>query len=191
MARQTPQTLLRPLSETPLQSHLGRGLHTLGLLGWLLPQTGKADVYVTTFSTSEEFLSGFHHLRRKGLVRHATLVADLKASRKTVSLAAMMERAFDHVFLAENHSKLVLVRNADWRVWAVSSQNQTYGGRNECTVIGTSPDVFQQLDHALARMVGESVEMNGLFPRTTHEDRAAVAHADTCDGDCRPFGYEW
>lgn len=167
MARQTPQTLLLPLSEAPLQSHLGRGLHTLGLLGWNLPQTGEANVYVTTFSTSEEFLSGFHNLRKKGFINHATLVADLKASRKTVALAPMMERAFDSVYLAENHSKIVLVCNPDWHVWAVSSQNQTYGGRNECTVVGTEEAVFNSLLASLAHITAESVEINGLFNRPT------------------------
>ena len=41
---------LKPLSNTPLQVYLGTGIHTLGLLGWILKQVGRADVYVTTFS---------------------------------------------------------------------------------------------------------------------------------------------
>ena len=55
----SPSEFLRPLATHQLQSHLGRGLHTLGLLGWVLQQTGPADVYVSTFSTSDAFLRGF------------------------------------------------------------------------------------------------------------------------------------
>lgn len=31
------QQLLKPLSDCPVQSYLGTGIHTLGLLGWILP----------------------------------------------------------------------------------------------------------------------------------------------------------
>lgn len=45
MARgRSVDTLLRPLKAAPTQYYLGTGLHTLGLLGWILQQTGKADV---------------------------------------------------------------------------------------------------------------------------------------------------
>lgn len=59
----------RPLSDASTQYYLGTGLHTLGLLGWILKQTGRADVYVSTFSTSDAFLSGFLRLRRKNLIK--------------------------------------------------------------------------------------------------------------------------
>ena len=80
-----------PLSDAHTQYHLGTGLHTLGLLGWILKQTGRADVYVSTFSTSDAFLSGFLRLRRRNLINNATLVADLKAARKTVQLYRLMQ----------------------------------------------------------------------------------------------------
>jgi len=57
--------LLRPLERCSLQSYLGTGLHTLGLLSWIIGQTGPADVYVTTFSTSDAFLRGFLNLKKK------------------------------------------------------------------------------------------------------------------------------
>ena len=85
---------LKPLNSTALQCYLGTGIHTLGLLGWILEQTGRADVYVSTFSTSEEFLNGFLNLRKKGLIRRAVMVADLKASKKTVKLNQLMSYCF-------------------------------------------------------------------------------------------------
>ena len=50
-------TILQPLNKCVSQCYLGTGLHTLGLLNWILQQTGRADVYVSTFSTSEAFLN--------------------------------------------------------------------------------------------------------------------------------------
>ena len=84
----SPSEFLRPMATNPLQSHLGRGLHTLGLLGWILEQTGPADVYVSTFSTSDAFLRGFYNLKKKDMVLKSVLLADLKASKKTRPLFA-------------------------------------------------------------------------------------------------------
>ena len=95
--------ILQPLSRCGLQSYLGKGLHTLGLLGWILEQTGRADIYVSTFSTSDAFLRGFYNLRQKNLIGHSVLLADLKASRKTVKLYREMQSCFDRVYLSMNH----------------------------------------------------------------------------------------
>ena len=46
-----------------------------------------------------------------------------------------MTEAFDEVHLTLNHSKVMLVANAQWLVSVITSQNQTYGDRAECTFI--------------------------------------------------------
>ena len=146
MSRGKPiATILKPLASNPFQCYLGTGLHTLGLLGWILEQTGRADVWVSTYSTSDAFLSGFARLRRKQLIDESALVADLKASQKTVKLYKLMQNCFDRVYLAMNHSKIVLVQNDRWTVSVISSQNQTYGDRAECTMVTTSQQAFLEL----------------------------------------------
>ena len=162
------QTTLKPLDKCPFQAYLGVGIHTLGLLGWILQQVGRADVYISTFSTSEEFLSGFYNLRKKGFLGHTVLLADLKACRKTVKLNSLMQNCFDTVFLGQNHSKVVLVRTeAGKTVSVISSQNQTYGGRAECTMITTSQETFYELYCGFKNVVDNSVLLNGLFTGTT------------------------
>jgi hypothetical protein len=179
----------RPLSDVPTQYHLGTGLHTLGLLRWILKQTGRADVYVSTFSTSDAFLCGFLRLRRRKLIANATLVADLKAARKTVQLYRLMQSCFDHVHMAQNHSKIVLVKNENYQVAVISSQNQTYGDRAECTMITTDLKAYYSLLAGLRDIVDKSLELNGLFQRLTDKDRKLCAGDDDPDGDIRPFGY--
>lgn len=178
-----------PLSDASTQYHLGTGLHTLGLLSWILKQTGRADVYVSTFSTSDAFLSGFLRLRRRKLIAHATLVADLKAARKTVQLYRLMQSCFDHVHLAQNHSKIVLVKSPDYTVSVISSQNQTYGDRAECTMITTDSFAYYSLLSGLRDIVDKSLELNGLFNRLALRDRGSCQGDDDSAGDIRPFGY--
>lgn len=139
------------LLSTPLQAndshlHLGHGLHTLGLLRWVLEQTGPADVSMTTFSTSEEFLCGFHRLRRNGLVKHAILVADVKAARKTVHLDTLVRNCFDELFLLPNHSKILIVKSRVLDVVVLTSQNHTYGDRAEQTFISTDPKLMHDAE---------------------------------------------
>ena len=181
--------LLSPLSKCPLQSFLGKGLHTLGLLDWILKQTGRADVYVSTFSTSDAFLRGFYNLRKKDLIGHSVLLADLKASYKTVKLYREMQCCFDSVYLSMNHSKVVLVQNDSHLVTVISSQNQTYGDRAECTIITTDQEVFLQQYSGFKDLVDEnSIQLNGLFNGHARKDQGTGEQTDACFGDWRPFG---
>ena len=150
--------------------YLGTGVHTLGLLAWILEQTGRANVLVTTFSTSEEFLSGFYNLRKKGLIFKATMLADLKASKKTVKLEPLMRKCFDEVYLASNHSKILIVTGAKNVVSVVSSQNNTYGGRAECTFITTDTKFSSDLGEQTWKLIDQSVKIDGIHERTTAED---------------------
>ena len=154
---------LKPLLQNSLQTYLGTGLHTLGLLGWILEQAGPSDVIVSTFSTSEEFLSGFYNLQKKGYINHSVLLADHKASRKTMKLKALMANCFDDVYLGENHSKIVLVTNGHIQVSVVTSQNQTYGGRAECTMITTISEVYSNLFSDFQKIIEQSILLNELF----------------------------
>lgn len=183
--------ILKPLARCPLQSYLGKGVHTLGLLGWILEQTGRADVYVSTFSTSDAFLRGFYNLRKKGLVGHSVLLADLKASKKTVKLYREMQACFDSVYLSMNHSKVVLVQNESHLVTVISSQNQTYGDRAECTIVTTNQEVFLQQYSGFKDLVdGNSIQLNGLFRGLAGKDQGTGGQVDSYYGDWRPFGAE-
>ena len=82
--------LLKPISDMPLQAYLDNRLQLFDVLEFILLQTGPAKVYVSTFSTSEEFLRRLFSLRKRELILHAVLMADLKAAKKTVNLSTFM-----------------------------------------------------------------------------------------------------
>lgn len=148
--------ILQPVRTMPIQAYFGHGLHTLGLLAWLLPQTGAADVWVSSYSTSEPFLNGFVLQKRRSMVKESVLLLDQRAARKTLRLEMLMTNAFDHVFLGQNHSKLLLVKSHDMKVSVVTSQNQTYGDRAESTIITTDGAVFDVLMSQFVNMCGSA-----------------------------------
>ena len=187
-------SLLRPVPEKPIQAYFGQGLHTLGLLGWLLPQMGQSDVWVSSYSTSEAFLSGFFLLRQKNLVRHSAILLDQRAARKTLHLEQLLDAAFEHVFLGQNHSKLLLLNNAKGEfVSVVTSQNQTYGARAESTIVSTDREVFDVLMEQFVDICGNGAAeldiKNGKGIIT--ENRGAGASAVDTFANWRPFGTEW
>lgn len=185
--------ILQPLAEKPIQAFFGQGLHTLGLLHWILAQTGRATVFVSSYSTSEPFLNGFFLLRKKEKVEKALLLLDQRAARKTLQLEHLMTGAFDHVFLGQNHSKVLLIHNSNWYVSVVTSQNQTYGDRAESTIITTDHGVFEQLMKQLEdSIVNGSVEIDvrngtGII---TESGETGTSAADP-PADWQPFGIEW
>lgn len=181
--------IFRPLAKNPLQSYLGKGVHTLGLLRWILDQTGQADIYLSTYSTSDAFLRGFYNLKKKGLVGHAFMLADLKASKKTVKLYREMQNCFNSVYLTTNHSKVVLVQNDSHLVTVISSQNQTYGDRAECTIITTNQEVFLQQFEGFKHLVEDkSIQLNGLFEGLAGKDPGFCKETDSYFGNGSPSG---
>ena len=125
--------------------------------------SNEPKVYVSTFSTSEEFLRRLFSLRKRELILHAVLMADLKAAKKTVNLSTFMGVVFDDVYLTENHSKVLLVENDKWMVTVVTSQNQTRGNRTECSIITTQPDIFITLRDQFSDIINtRSLHLHGI-----------------------------
>lgn len=182
--------LLKPIDEVKTQAYFGRHLHTLGLIKWILQQIGPSNVWVSSYSTSEEFLRGFRLMRASGSILSAKMLLDVKASKKTVQLWHMMSQCFDEVFLGENHSKVTLFCNDHHFVSVVTSQNQTYGSRDESTIITSEPQVFNDLLSGYDnRCNNQSLKINGDYSGITRKSTVLGRDFDPDIGDVRPFGY--
>lgn len=156
--------IIRPLSDAPLQAYLDNRVQLFDIIEKVLSETGPAKICISTFSTSEEFLRRIFRLRKRGLLTKAIMLTDLKASRKTVNLYSFISNVFDEVFLAENHSKVILIQNARWMVSICTSQNQTRGNRTESGMITTDPRIFLDLQRQFSDIVNtKAIQLNGLF----------------------------
>lgn len=160
--------ILQPLSDAPLQAYLDSRVQLFDIIEYILSQTGPAAICISTFSTSEEFLRRIFRLRQKRQLTSAVMLADLKASRKTVNLYRFISNVFDDVYLAENHSKVILIRNEKWYVSICTSQNQTRGNRTESGMISTSPEIYFNLQRQFADIVNNhAILLDGLFNSAT------------------------
>lgn len=166
------RNLVKPLSSTPIQAYMDNKVQLFDIIEGVLRQTGAADVYISTFSTSEEFLRRIYHLKQKGFIKSATMLADLKASRKTVNLYTFISNVFDEIYLSENHSKIILIQNDRWMVSISTSQNQTRGNRIESGIITTDHSIFLDLKNQFSDIVNnKSIQLNGLFNDTNRANK--------------------
>lgn len=139
------EKIFRPLCEASLQSALSNEVQIADILEWVLEQVGKAEVWQTSFSISEEFLRRLYFITRDGSASAIHLVLDFKATNKTLSLWTFIEQVISTTHLADNHSKVLLIKSEDGdKVSIITSQNLTRGNRNESYIITTDEAVFDK-----------------------------------------------
>ena len=144
---------LKRLDEIAFQPFFSSGMQIHQILDWAVQQTGPVHLLNTTFSVSEEFLRAVFRLKSKGLILSSKEVADLKSAAKTQKINDLLRGVFDVVYLAENHSKVVLLNNDTWYVTIITSQNQTRGNRNEAGMISTDKTIFDAMKKEIVNMI--------------------------------------
>lgn len=156
---------LKPLADNPLQSWITNRLQVADVLEWCLAQMGRSEVWQTSFSISEEFLRRLYFIKKSHAVSEITLVLDHKATNKTLKLWAFLAQVFDKTYLADNHSKVILIRSERGEVCSIiTSQNLTRGNRMESAIVATDKQVFATLHNQLQDIINEeSVSLNELF----------------------------
>ena len=163
--------ILRPLSDTPHQAYLSNALQVADVLEWILSQVGKAVVWQTSFSISEEFLRRLFFIEKGGKVAEFNLVLDHKATNKTLKLWSFISQTMKRTYLADNHSKILLVQAESGEVVSVvTSQNLTRGNRHESTFISTDKTIFATLHAQVTDLIrNHSVPLNDLFQQRLTE----------------------
>lgn len=158
-------SILRPLRDAPNQAYLSNAVQVADILEWILQQVGVAEVWQTSFSISEEFLRRLFFICKANKVSRINLVLDHKATNKTLKLWAFITQVIERTFLADNHSKILLVKGDNGTVVSVvTSQNLTRGNRAESAFISTDPEIFAGLFAQVNDLItNHSVPLNDLF----------------------------
>lgn len=187
---QSEKWQLRPLNEYPIQAYIGKHLRAIGICKQVIAQIGACHVWVSSYSTSEDFLRGFRLLRQRGEVFSARLIIDTRAAVKISNLSTLAKSAFDLVFLGMNHSKVMLFENDRYRVAVQTSMNQTYGSRAESTVFFCDDSVFAEMKLGMESLAKQAMEY-GIHTGTDCKDRGTGGGLEPDPGHFRHFGAEW
>ena len=156
----------------PSQAYLSNAIQVADILEWILSQVGIAEVWQTSFSISEEFLRRLFFICKANKVSRINLVLDHKATNKTLKLWAFITQVIERTYLADNHSKILLVKSESGdTVSVVTSQNLTRGNRAESAFISTDPEIFAGLFAQVNDLItNHSVPLHDLFRDRVNAD---------------------
>ena len=114
--------------------------------------------------------------KKSGRISSITVLLDRKATQKTINLWQFIKEVVQDAYIADNHSKILLVKsNAGDNVSVVTSQNLTRGNRYESAIISTDADVFDTLMMQMRELITyHSIPFYELYQR--------AIGADTKDG---------
>lgn len=148
-----------------MQVYLSNAVQVADVLEWILNQVGVAEVWQTSFSISEEFLRRLFFISKSKRVSRINLVLDYKATNKTLKLWAFITQVIERTYLADNHSKILLVKSeCGDTVSVITSQNLTRGNRYESAFISTDPEIFAGLYARVDDLItNHSVPLHELF----------------------------
>lgn len=195
-------SILRPLSETVSQAYISNALQVADVLEWIIQQRsclggmclhsrdidqatagGRQPLTVrqSTFSISEEFLRRMYFIKKKYPARFIVVI-DRKALMKTVQLWRFIDRVYDEVYIADNHSKILLVSCGDADshstaagVAMVTSQNLTRGNRAESSVISSDSGIYGRLLDDFNNIIkNHSAPMHELLPTSVNRMSSAT-----------------
>ena len=145
--------MLKPLASHPTQCYLTNVLQVADVLEWVLAQVGKSTVWQTSFSISEEFLRRLYFIEKSGRVNTIHLILDFKATQKTLKLWPFLTKVIEHTYLADNHSKVILI--------------QSEAGE---AVVSTDSHVFDTFHRSLQDIItNHSVPLSELFKQKIAE----------------------
>jgi len=149
---------IKPVTEHSLQALFSDKYQLHDVLTTLLNQTGKADVIITCLSMSEEFVRKIFLLKEKGLIDKCVLCVDHKAAQKVEKLLSFSVHVFDDVYLCANHSKILLIRNENYKIGYYTSQNPTRGNRYECGIICLDENIFDEIESKLMKLFEKGIK---------------------------------
>ena len=162
--------LIKPLACAPVQAYFSSEFQLYHLLEFILEQTGAANVILTTFSVSEEFVRKLSQMKTDGLINSLVVVADHRTAVKALRLTLFTNNIAEQLMLGNNHAKVLLIENRSWKVSVVTSQNQTRGNRIECGMICTHQDIYDSLLISIANEQTKMIDANAVFAGTNGED---------------------
>lgn len=157
------QKHLKPLACTNVQAYFSSDFQIYHLLEWILQQTDCANLFITTFSVSEEFIRKLEQLRDKGMISQLGIITDHRTAVKALRLSLFTNNISEELLLGNNHAKVLLIQNDNWSVSVITSQNLTRGNRIECGMVCTMPEIYNQLIKAIAIEKKKMIDANEIF----------------------------
>lgn len=179
------EEIIKPLDEAKQQCFFSNAVQVADIIEFCARYTGVAELLVSSFSVSEEFLRRLFFMRSKGMISNATVVLDYKAVNKTLKLWPFIAQTIENCFLADNHSKVICLSNSEHIVAVVTSQNLTRGNRYEAAAVFADCNSAYSLLADIKDLIKHySVPFHDIYRGRIEDDREVGISLHEAIGDC-------
>lgn len=105
------------------------------LLAYLLKQTGRAKVYIVTWTITEVPARSLLMLKKDNLISELHCVIDDRVRSRTPKSFQLLEQTCDRLLEKKCHSKNIIIENEEWQIGVISTANFSKNPRIESGVI--------------------------------------------------------
>jgi hypothetical protein len=110
------------------------------LLEFLLLQTGASDVYLTTWTITEDPMRKIFLLKKKGLIKSLHCVLDQRIKGNKPGPFQLLKNTADSLRLTQCHAKSLVLVNGKFNVSVLGSANLSRNPRLEAGTISTNKE---------------------------------------------------
>lgn len=111
------------------------------VLNFILAQSGPADVFLTTWKINDLSANNIFNLIKAGVILNLFTVLEKRIPiTSPTAKDTIVTNATNHL-IADNHSKVIVVINDEWKVSVNGSANMTINPRIEAGVLSTVESV--------------------------------------------------
>ncbi len=129
------------------------------LIDYCLDQVGPSDLFITSFSISEESIRHLLYLKETGKILSLTGLFDPSLRKTKTPLLYFASEVFDKMRFAPNHSKIILFANKTRGLSIIASANLGRNRRIETGVIDTDKKTFWFYENRLKAIFENAIEL--------------------------------
>lgn len=129
------------------------------LIGYLLDYTGPADVFLTSFSISDDSLRFLFHLKEQNMIKSLTGLFDASLRKTKTPMLYFAKSVFDNFRLTLNHSKIVLIAGQNFNLTVFASANLGRNRRIEAGFLDARPETYKAMRSKLKKLYSDAIEL--------------------------------
>lgn len=101
------------------------------LLHWILQRTGPANIYISTYTISEDAVRLLHTMKEAGTIKEIHALIDKRFDNRNAKAMQFAKENFNSLKLRDCHAKVTVLINDDWHISMVGSANYSNNPRIE------------------------------------------------------------
>lgn len=116
-------------------------------------QIEPCNIYISSFSLSEESVRSLFNLCESGKIKSLKLLLDERVKKDKLGMLLFASEITPEIYIAKNHSKVVVIKNEKWSLTILGSANFTVNTRYEsgviCSIENIADEFIIELEKAM------------------------------------------